>query len=68
MDRKKYLELCQQNSMRPKSSRVRYKGIYFYPTSYTLSFKKDGTAQHTAILMELQANSVVHADLKQVEG
>ena len=76
MDRKLYLELCQRVSVLkngicgikenvPDELKVIYNGIAYYPVSYELSFD-NGKPTHTAILHDLQANSITSADLERV--
>ena len=76
MDRKLYLELCQKVSVLknglcgiienvPDELKVIHNGIEYYPVSYKLSFD-NGKPTHTAILHDLQANSITSADLERV--
>ena len=76
MDRKLYIELCQKVSVLksgvlgikenvPDDLKVICKGIIYYPVSYELSFY-NGQPKHTAILHDLSANSVTHANLERV--
>ena len=76
MDRKLYLELCQKVSVLksgvfgikenvPDDLKVICKGIIYYPVSYELSFD-EGRPKHTAILHDLQANSITKCDLERV--
>ena len=76
MDRKLYLELCQKVSVLkngvcgikenvPDDLKVVHNGVVYYPVAYELSFDK-GQPKHTAILHDLSANSVTHADLERV--
>lgn len=77
MNRKEYLELCQKVSALPETTMhikaqippeltVSYTGIQFYPTGYEMTFKQ-GISQHTAILHDMKAHSVIYADLQKVE-
>ena len=76
MNRKFYLELCQKVSVLkngicgikenvPDELTVVYNGIKYYPVAYELSFD-NGKPTHTAILHDLQANSITSADLERV--
>ena len=76
MDRKLYLELCQKVSVLksgvlgikenvPDELKVVHNSIIYYPVAYELSFDK-GQPKHTAILHDLSANSVTHANLERV--
>lgn len=78
MDRKLYLELCQKVSVLkngicgikenvPDELMVVYNGINYYPVAYELSFDDKGNARHTAILHDLNANSIINADLRKVK-
>jgi hypothetical protein len=77
MDRTSYIKMCQAVSLlpsgvlgikkrMPEDLTVVYGGIKYYPISYELSFK-DGTAVHTAILHDINTNSVTKARLDRVE-
>lgn len=77
MDRKEFLQICQKVSVLPETTMhiktsippeltVLYNGIQFYPTGYEMTFKQ-GISQHTAILHDMKAHSVVYADLDKVE-
>ena len=77
MDRKEFLQICQKVSVLPETTMhiktsippeltVLYEEIQFYPTGYEMTFKQ-GISQHTAILHDMKAHSVVYADLEKVE-
>ena len=76
VDRKFYLELCQKVSVLkngicgikenvPNELTVVYNGIRYYPVAYELSFDDKGNARHTAILHDLNANSIMNANLEK---
>ena len=77
MDRTEYLKMCQKVSVYKKISgvitdlpdelKVRYKEIVYYPLEYILSFDKE-QPRHTAVLHDLNSNSIVHAELEKVEN
>ena len=78
MDRKEYLELCRRCAVHPRGVfgtrkfvfddlQVVYDGVSYYPQSYQLSFDAAGNVLHTAILHDLEANSVVCCRLDSVE-
>ena len=67
MERKKYLELCQQNAVYPFSKTVEYEGSEHYPMSYELGFEKNGQSTHTAILLDKNKKSVIRCDLEGVD-
>lgn len=77
MNRKEFLELCQKVSVLsettmyiktaiPPELTVLCDGIQFYPIGYEMTFKQ-GISQHTAILHDMKAHSVIYADLQKVE-
>ena len=77
IDRKLYLELCQKVSMLksgictikenvPDDLKVIYNGIAYYPVAYQLSFDK-GQTKHSALLHDLNANSITQANLERVQ-
>lgn len=77
MQRNEFLEMCQKVSILksdalnikqniPDELKIVCDGIIYYPVSYELSFKK-GEAIHTVILHDLNANSIIHADLQRVD-
>lgn len=77
MDRKEFLQICQKVSVLPETKMYIKKaippeltvlcdGIQFYPTGYEMTFKQ-GISQHTAILHDMKAHSVIYVDLEKVE-
>ena len=79
MERKEYLKRCQEcatlpqgigriKQRVPEDLRVKYKGKEYYPEAYMLAFADvDGYPIHTAILHELNENSIKHVPLSLVE-
>lgn len=76
MERAEYLQMCQKCSVLksehcgtkenvPDDLKVIYDGITYYPVAYELSFE-NGETQHTAILHDLNANSITNANLEKV--
>ena len=76
MDRTEFLKMCQKVSMLksgilgikenvPDELKVVHNSIIYYPVAYELSFDK-GQPKHTAILHDLQANSITKCDLERV--
>ena len=76
MQRDIFLKMCQKVSLLPggvfgikqnvpDDLKVVHNGIAYYPISYKLSFE-NGRPTHTAILHDLQANSITSADLERV--
>ena len=77
MDRKEFLQICQRVSVLPETTMhiktaippeltVLYEGIQFYPIGYEMTFKQ-GISQHTAILHDTKAHSIMKVDLERVE-
>ena len=78
MDRNIFLRMCQKVSVLkngvcgikenvPDELMVVYNGIKYYPVAYELSFDDKGNVRHTAILHDLNANSIINADLRKVK-
>ena len=79
MDRTNYLNLCKECAMIcdeglygmkinvPERLQVEYKGIKDYPVGYELSFNRDGSVRHVAIIHDLKANSACHVALKDIK-
>lgn len=76
MDRTEFLKMCQKVSILksgilgikenvPDELKVVHNSIIYYPVAYELSFDK-GQPKHTAILHDLQANSITKCDLERV--
>lgn len=77
MDRTVFLQMCQKVSVLkngvcgikenvPDELKVIYNGIAYYPVSYELSFDDKGNVRHTAILHDLNANSIMNVNLERV--
>ena len=75
MDRKEYLNLCRECAMMcdegmyrmkvdvPECLHVVFQGCRYYPEGYQLSYNRDGSVVHTAIIHDLRANSICHVEL-----
>ena len=50
------------------SEMVAYSGAKYLPIAYKLSFMGDGSVRHTAVLKDINADSVVEARLDKVES
>lgn len=50
----------------PPELTVLYEGIQFYPVGYEMTFKQ-GVSQHTAILHDMKAHSIMKVELERVE-
>ena len=57
--------ICGIKENAPDDLKVIHNGIVYYPVAYELSFDK-GQPKHTAILHDLQANSITKGDLERV--
>lgn len=66
MERKQYLELCQKYAV-GGDIRVKYKDTEYHPYRYELGFDDKGNTIHTAILKDVNANSVLHTKLENVK-
>lgn len=66
IDRKKYLQLCQQNAIKENSAKVIYRGAEYYPIELTISFNEKGETRNCAILKDVKANSYVRARIESV--
>ena len=79
MDRTDYLNKCKECAMMcdegmygmkvnvPKHLQVEWKNVKYYPVGYELSFRKDGTVRHEAIIHDLKANSICHVPLQDID-
>jgi hypothetical protein len=77
MDRTEFLQMCQKVSVLknglcgkkdnvPDELKVVADGIAYYPIAYKLSFN-NGNPTHTAILHDIQANSLTYERLERIE-
>lgn len=79
MDRTKYLNMARECAMIkrrglfgirqdvPDRLRVIWKGWEYYPQSYELAFRDDGTVNHIAVIHDLIANSISRVPLEEVK-
>ena len=77
MDRTLFLNMCRSVAVLrggvedikdvPDNLKVRYKCQEFYPVKYELSFRRDGSVRHTAVIHELKANAVWYVELADIE-
>lgn len=65
MERKQYLDLCQQQAVRGGMI-VTYNGGKYNPVAYQLSFLSDGKVRHTAIIKDARANCLVYCALDKI--
>lgn len=66
MERKRYLELCQRYAV-GEDIRVKLKETEYHPYQYELGFDDTGKSNHTAILKDLKANSLLYCGLEDVK-
>ena len=66
MERKRYLELCQKNSVYKNSVVVFVGGVEYYPQKIQVWFDEKGTTQNTAVLLDKNENSIILSKLESV--
>ena len=66
MERKQYLDLCQQQAVKGDVL-VTYNGISYQPMAYQLGFHSDGKVRHTAVLVEPGKRTMVYCRLEDVK-
>lgn len=66
MERKKYLQLCQQHAA-GWDVMVYYNSRGYYPKAYILSFDKFGNPIHSAVLIEKNDNRVLQCKLDDIK-
>jgi hypothetical protein len=67
MERKTYLELCQKNSLFPKSVMVEYGGAFYYPKGYLLWFDDQGITKHSALMTGKMGKHEIRCLLEDVK-
>lgn len=66
MDRKRYLELCQINSVYENQEVVVCQGIKYYPMELIIGFEK-GKAKNSAYMRSAIGNSYTRSNIEDVE-
>ena len=66
MERNRYLQLCQQNSVYPNSVEVEVDGIRYRPDHLIIWFDNQGKTQNTAKLIEIKSLSVRYEKVEKV--
>lgn len=66
MERKHYLELCQKNAVKIESVFVEYNGSKYIPVALSLWFNEKGEGQNTAVMSDLNKNSIINCRLQDV--
>lgn len=67
IDRKRYFELCQKNSVVPNSVNVIYQGGEYYPQALKIWFNSQGKTMNTAVLIDVNLNSITNCSLEDIE-
>lgn len=68
IERKRYLELCQINSVYyPMREKVTYQGIEYYPINLTIWFDSKGKTQNSGSMYEVKSGSRLTALLEDLE-
>ncbi len=67
IERKRYLEICRQNSIHDKSEYVWYNSIKYYPYQYILWFDKKGNTRHSALMRSEVQKSTLQCDLADID-
>ena len=67
MDRKRYLELCQVNSVFQNSKKAIYGGIKYYPQKLVIGFDNHGHVTNSARMNSVVGNSVQECPIDDVE-
>ena len=66
MERKKFIDLCQQEAALPGSQSVELDGILYRPKAYILGFDKKGAPIHTCMIQDKNSNCIMYAPLDRV--
>jgi hypothetical protein len=66
MDRKRYLELCQINSVYENQAVVICQGVKYYPMELIIGFDK-GKTKNSAYMKAIVGNSYTRANAEDVE-
>lgn len=66
MDRKRYLELCQINSVNPNSVIVFYQNAKYHPLALKIWFNGNGGTKNTAEMVDCLSRTKLYADVKDV--
>ena len=67
IDRKEFLMMCQKNSVYPQSCKIKYHDAEYYPLALYIWFDDKGNPQNTAVIEEVNANSITYGKLQEVE-
>ena len=67
IDRKEFLMMCQKNSVYPRSCKIIYHDAEYYPLALYIWFDDKGNPHNTAVIEEVNANSITYGKLQEVE-
>lgn len=67
MERKRYLELCRENAIHPKSAIVVFEGGKYYPYKRVAWFDKGGELRVSGELIDAKSGTVVLAPLDKIK-
>lgn len=67
IERKRYLELCQINSINDPCKKILWEGIEYFPQKLVLWFDKNGNVQNTGRMISAVGKSVLEAKLSDLE-
>jgi hypothetical protein len=66
IERKRYLELCQMNSVYPKSVVVLFNNGKYHPLALKIWFNGDGATKNTAEMMDAVSHTKLYCDIKDI--
>lgn len=66
MERKRYLELCRDNSINPNSVIVLYQNGKYHPLCLKIWFNGNGETKNTAEMVDCVSRTKLYADVKDV--
>ena len=66
MERNIYLNLCKLYHVNGKTQ-VAYRNGRYYPHAYELKYDSQGNIKHTAVMIDVNSNCLVYANLVNVE-
>ena len=66
VERKRYLELCRDNSINPNSVIALYQGGKYYPLCLKIWFNGNGEAKNTAEMIDCVSRTKLYADVKDL--
>ena len=67
MERKRYLELCRENAINPKSEIAIFENGKYYPYKRVAWFDKGGELRVSGELIDVKSGTVVLAPLSKIK-